>query len=120
RPGRRRPVVSGDRVFRRATTTREAGLDAELQRRGPRAAQVGESQGFRDSHAAVLRSLPEGRARAGLDGGGRARDREGPVARAGARDRSGDGPRPAALTAPGLAASAARPDPVTPAAAVRA
>src|SRR5947209_20547125 len=50
---------------------RQAGLAVQLQRPAARPAESRRSEGLRDPPAAVLRSLPEGRARAGVDGEGR-------------------------------------------------
>src|SRR5215470_14057320 len=64
-------MVSGCRVLPRAAPARQRSLPVRLQRRASRSSQAAEPEGLHDSPAAVLRSLPEGRARAGLDGEGR-------------------------------------------------
>ena len=83
-------VVPGHRAVRRPAPAAEAGVAAQLQRRGPRPAPRRQPQGLGRPHAAVLRPLPAGCARPGVDGEG------GPGRRQG--KNPGDGAREGGLT----------------------
>ena len=63
----RRSLVPGHRVLHVAAPSRQTGLAAGVQRRGPQSRGETQLQGPFDTSAAVLRLFPDGRSRARLD-----------------------------------------------------
>src|SRR4029079_4788886 len=68
RRGRCGAVVPGNRVLPGATPSRQRSLHVHLQRREAWSTEAHQSEGLHTTPTGILRSLPEGRPRTGVDG----------------------------------------------------